>query len=278
MAQSADRDEKDEKDEKGDAEHEESSHHESSEEEPRPAAKASAKGEEAAAKPSAKEKDEDASADEDEEEAARGEGDDDDEEEEEAPAAKPAAKRAGRGPGASRARSAPAQGGGSLGKSVLLFFVIVIGLGVGFAILGKEQPPQAARPKWKTGEVVDVDITLVSTDAKDLACASTEQIAGKHCAFEAANKVWSKGGGTDDKSTLKPYTTTDQVNLAAAGLWSEPALAPGKLPAARFSVKCKYKIEGTLKTLGVRWREGDQFYPNGEWYAGSVSDCKLASN
>ncbi len=275
MAQSADRDEKDEKDEKGDAEHE-SSHEESSEEEARPAANASAKGEETTAKPSTKEKaDDDASSDEEEEEAARGEGDDD--EEEEAPAPKPAAKRAGRGPGASRARSASAQQGGSLGKSVLLFFVIVIGLGVGFAILGKEQAPQAARPKWKTGEVVDVDITLVSTDAKDLACASTELIAGKHCAFEAANKAWSKGGGTDDKSTFKPYTTTDQVNFAAAGLWSEPALAPGKLPAARFSVKCKYKIEGTLKTLGVRWREGDQFYPNGEWYAGSVSDCKLGN-
>ena len=93
---------------------------------------------------------------------------------------------------------------------MLLFFVIVIGLGVGFAILGKEQPPQAARPKWKAGEVVDVDITLVSTDRTDLACASTEQVAGKHCAFEAANKPWSKGGSADEKAILKPYTTTDR--------------------------------------------------------------------
>ena len=67
------------------------------------------------------------------------------------------------------------------------------------------------------------------------------------------------------------------MNLAAAGLWTEPALAPDKLPASRFNVKCKYKVEGTLKTLGVRWRDGDQWYPNSEWYAGTVSDCKLTN-
>ena len=265
----ADRDEKDEKDHEDEAAKDEESSEKSGEGEARPAAKGRAKGEGAEAKPAQKAKDEDDEASDDEDEESR------DEDEEEAPAPKPAARRAGRGPGASRAKNAAVpQGGGSLGKSVLLFFVIVIGLGAGFAILGREQPAQVAKPKWKTGETVDVEITLVSTDRNDLACASTEEIGGKHCAFEAANKPHPKGA-TDDKTLLKPYTTTDQVNLAAAGLWSEPALAPGKLPAARFSVKCKYKVEGTLKTLGVRWRDGEQFFPNTEWYAGAVSDCKL---
>jgi len=274
----ADRDEKDEKDHEDEAAKDEESSEKAveGEGEARPAAKARAKGEGAAAKPSKKAKDEgdEPSADEEEEdEEARGE--EEDEEEEEAPAPKPAAKRAGRGPGASRARSAQApQQGGSLGKSVLLFFVIVIGLGAGFAILGKETPPQVAKPKWKTGDVVDVEITLVSTDKGDLACASTEEIGGKHCAFEAANKPSPKGSA-DDKTLLKPYTTTDQVNFTAAGLWSDPALAAGKLPASRFNVKCKYKVEGTLKSLGVRWRDGEQFFPNSEWWAGSVSNCKL---
>jgi hypothetical protein len=168
--------------------------------------------------------------------------------------------------------------GGSLGKSVLLFFVIVIGLGAGFAILGREQPQEVARPKWTTGQTVDVEVTLVRNDRQELACAAADEVGGKHCAFEAANKAWSKGGdANDDKKILKPYTTTDRVQFTAAGLWSDPALTPDKLPATRFSVKCKYKVEGTLKNVGVRWEQTGQWYPQEGWYAGSISDCKLAN-
>jgi hypothetical protein len=207
--------------------------------------------------------------------------DEEDDEEEEKPAAKPVAKRPAtkvaakgtRGPGASRARGG--KNGGSLGKSVLLFFVIVIGLGLGFAILGRE-PQQEAKPKWKVGETVDVEITLVRSDRQDLACASTEEVSGKHCAFEANAKPWSKGDASDDKKLLKPYTTTDRVQFTAAGLWSDPAMAPDKLPASRFSVKCKYQVEGNLKDVGVRWEQSAQWYSNKDWYVGSVSNCKLA--
>jgi hypothetical protein len=208
---------------------------------------------------------------------------DEDEEEEIKPAPKPvakaAAKRSGiKGPGAARGKAgAPPPGGGSLGKSVMLFFVIVIGLGAGFAILGKETPVEVAKPKWKVGETADVEITLVRSDRQDLACASTEEIGGKHCAFEAMSKPWSKGNSTDDKQILKPYTTSDRIQFTAAGLWADPAMAPDKLPATRFTVKCKYKIEGKLPTVGVRWEATGQWYPNTDWYAGSVSDCKLAS-
>ncbi len=175
-------------------------------------------------------------------------------------------------------------GGPKTGMSRLTIALIVIGVlwfgsclvkAVGFAILGREQPPNVARPVWKAGDTVEVEVTLVPSDRQDLACASTEEIAGKHCAFEAPNKPWSKGGA-DDKAILTPYTTNDQVNLTAAGLWSEAALAPGKLPATRFVVKCTYRVEGTLKKLAVRWREGDQYYPNGDWYAGTVSNCKIS--
>jgi hypothetical protein len=229
--------------------------------------------EEAAAKPTSKRTAAKSAAKDDEEE----------DEEDQKPAPKrrgPGARPAARGPGASRAKQAPAPAqGGSLGKSVLLFVVIVVGLGAGFAILGREPPAEQARPKWKTGEVADIEVTLVPSDRQDLACASDVEIAGRHCAFEAPNKPWSKGGDlNDDKKLLKPYTTAppDHIQFAAAGLWSEPALAKEKLPATRFSVKCKYKVEGTLKSLSVRWEQTGNWYPQNEWYTGTLSDCKLS--
>jgi hypothetical protein len=155
--------------------------------------------------------------------------------------------------------------------------VAVVGLGAGFAILGRESPTEQTKPKWTVGQVVDIEVTLVRSDRQDLACAAPDDIGGKHCAFEAANKPWSKGGDVnDDKKLLKPYTTVEHVQFTAAGLWSDPALAADKLPATRFSVKCKYKVEGTLKSVEVRWEQTGQWYPNGGWYAGTVSDCKIA--
>jgi hypothetical protein len=288
MATSADRDEDDKKDDA--AEHEEAAKGKDEQAGVEAAEKAAGASKspgkavsdgrpqpKAPAAASAKGQDEDEDEEEDEEDE-----EDDDEEEDAKPAPEPIAKSAvkrpaakgTRGPGAARARAG--QGSGSLGKSVMLFFIIVIGLGAGFAILGREPPVTADRPKWKVGDTVDVEITLVKTDRQDLACASAEEVAGKHCTFEATAKPWSKGDVSDDKKILKPYTTTDRVQFTAAGLWSDPALTPDKLPGARFSVKCKYKVEGTLKDLGVRWNPTDQWYSNKDWYAGSVSSCSLA--
>jgi hypothetical protein len=282
MATSADKDdrEKDERDEAEDDEHEaEKDADETSPDDPehsdagKKVASASKEQSKTAKAPADEEEDEE----EDDEDDQGDEEDADDEEDKEEPARKPARSGAkARGPGAVRVAKAVQAQPGSLGKSILLFFVIVIGLGAGFAILGREQPPEAARPKWKVGEVADVEVTLVRSDRQDLACASADEVAGMHCAFEAASKAWSKGGDpNDDKKLLKPYTTTDRVQFTAAGLWSEPSMMPDKLPATRFSVKCKFKVEGTLKNVGVRWEQTGQWYPQEGWYAGTLSGCTL---
>lgn len=178
-----------------------------------------------------------------------------------------------RGPGAGRAPKAPK--GGSLGKSIILFAVIVGGLAVGFAVLGREgsqnEPP--ARPKWAVGQAVDVEVTVVNSDRQDLSCASDTEIAGKRCAFDSAQKPRAAG---DDKSTLKPYTTTEATGRAqfvGAGLWSSLGGAP--LPPQRFSVKCTYTVEGTLRKLDVRWSPNAQWYSNADWYSGALSGCKI---
>lgn len=194
------------------------------------------------------------------------------EEAEEAPAPRPARAAA------SRARAAaPARGGSSYSKNLIVFVVVLGALAAGFAYLGKDSGPQVVKaPKWKTGETVDVEITLVAKDATELACASPDEVAGKHCAFEAQGKAWTKGPSTDDKTLLKPYTTTNRIQFAAAGLWSEPALSGANLPKNRFSVKCKYKVEGELKKPAIRWASDGPWYPaDKEWYAGTVSGCEL---
>jgi len=131
-----------------------------------------------------------------------------------------------------------------------------------------------ASTKWAVGSEQSVDITLVTQDRVNLACASTEEVAGKHCEFEAENKKSSKGG--DDKVSLKPYRlagTNDPVLIA--GLWSEPALKAG-LPNDRFVVRCKLKVEGKIKKPGVRWNPTEKFFDEPfDWPSGSVSGCSI---
>ncbi len=186
-----------------------------------------------------------------------------------------AAKRSGKGKARPGRAAAGKQQGSSLGKSMILFVVIIGGLAAGFAILGTEKPQEQPKPKWSAGQTVDVELTLVKNDKTELACAAGDEIGGKHCAFESSSKPWSKGDNSDDKKLLKPYTTTDRMQFLAAGVWSEPALTPDKLPTSRFSLKCKYKVDGLLKGMAVRWEATGQWFPNNEWYAGSVSDCKI---
>lgn len=165
-----------------------------------------------------------------------------------------------------------------LGKSVMLFVVVVGGLSLLMVLLGNEKGNQpAAPPKWSDGQVVDLDITLVKTDQQDLACASGTEVGGLHCMYESQGKRWSKGDANDDKKTLRPYSTTANVNFLAAGIWSEPALAPDKLPNARFTLKCKYKVAGKMPRADVRWHEGEGWNNVTDWYTGAVSDCKLGN-
>jgi hypothetical protein len=185
------------------------------------------------------------------------------------------AKRPAGARGASKGRPVSNQQGSSLGKSMILFVLIIGGLAVGFAMLGREEQQAPPTMKWKVGETTDVEITLVKNDRNELACAAADEIGGKHCAFESNTKPWSKGDLNDDKKLLKPYTTTDRAQFVAAGVWSEPALAADKIPASRFSLKCKFKVEGKLKNMSVRWEQTGQWYPNNEWFAGAVSDCKV---
>ncbi len=164
-----------------------------------------------------------------------------------------------------------------LGKSLTLFIVVVGGISLLMLLLGTERGGGGTpAPKWEEGQNVDVEITLVSTDKQDLACASGTEVKGLHCGFESQARKWSKSE-VDDKKTLRPYSTTNSINFMAAGVWSEPALAGDKLPATRFSLKCKFNVAGKMPRADIRWHEGESWNNVQDWYAGAVSDCKLGN-
>ncbi len=229
---------------------------------------------------------------EEEDEALAGKGDDHDEgegepeEEADEPAAKvaPAKKVEAKveRPAAQRPNARLAQRRqppkGSLAKSLMLFVIIVGGLIVVFAVISKEEPGAngpAPAPKWTVGQTVDLELTVVPSDAKDLACSAPD-VGGKKCQFETPGKAYAPVQ-TDDKKVLKHYTTTDRVQIIGAGLWAEPALDPSKLPNTRFSVKCKYKIESKMKSPGIRWAADGPWFPQTtDWYAGAFSGCSVS--
>ena len=208
--------------------------------------------------------------------------DEDDEEEEAKPAAKPVARAAAVKPAVAKrgaaplakGRPVPVRKGGSLGKSMILFVIIIGGVVALLAWISQGTETGPAAPKWKVGDSPDLELTLVADDKKNLACAAPDEIGGAHCAFEAQAKPWSKGDSADDKKLLKPYTTVDHVQILAAGVWSDPALA-GTLPTTRFSVKCKYKVEGKMKAASMRWASDGPWYESKDIYSGSISGCKL---
>src|SRR5262249_7393972 len=104
----------------------------------------------------------------------------------------------------------------------VLLVLIVGGVLVSFAISkGGDEPShgkRAARAReaplpasWKEGQQIDIELTVLPEDKENLACASTLDVAGRHCGFENATTPWSKAGeagADDDKNLLKPYATT----------------------------------------------------------------------
>lgn len=162
----------------------------------------------------------------------------------------------------------------SLGKSVSAFMTILVVLAAGFWFLGTAESPfgKQGQPKWKIGDTIAIVLTLDPKDDDNLACASDANIGGKRCEFKS--KTEKTDGKLDDATTLKPYKTTADEPLLAAGVWSSPEIAKGKRPNGRFNYKCQFKVEAKVQRPQVRWSAMGQFGDQEvDWFAGSVSNC-----
>lgn len=138
------------------------------------------------------------------------------------------------------------------------------------------------------GQDVDVAITLVTTDAKALACAYAEEIKGRHCEFASKSEKWTKppssGQAPSPRDVYAPYKTTDDILLLVPGLFSEPALKerlaidPPNFNSEhiRFVANCKLHVEGKLNEVDVRWAPNGQWQTQNNAYYGPVTGCWLS--
>ena len=226
--------------------------------------------------------------DEEEDEEDESEEEEEDEDEDEGDEDEAPAKAAAPGKEPVRARPLPRRRRkrGNPTRNIILFVVLVGGLALAFAALGNSRSGPggtAGTPKWKVGQVVDAEITLVTTDHNNLACAMPTDVNGRHCAFSERNKA--SGKPSDPRQAdklLQPYTTVDRVQFMASGLWMQPELK-AKLdkenfdrPSPRFSVKCKFHVEGKSKNAFVQWKNGEGWHPANDWYTGWVDNCRIS--
>ncbi|HMR09454.1 MAG TPA: hypothetical protein PKA88_26930 [Polyangiaceae bacterium] len=101
-----------------------------------------------------------------------------------------------------------------------------------------------------------VAITLVPSDAAQLACAWAGTIGGARCEYDASGEPDTEGSST----RLIPVMTLDRELLLVAGIFQTPALAaklaePGVVAEdKRLTVECTVKTAGTPRDVRTRFR------------------------
>jgi len=120
-------------------------------------------------------------------------------------------------------------------------------------------------------DIVHAPITLVPTDAHELACALEQQVDRYSCAFVRDEEA----SGASEANTLIPVLTTDRTPFLIPGLFAEAAIR-GHLttapPRQRFTADCELKLVKRVDAYGVRFRTGDPWGSAGPaWVAVPVS-------
>lgn len=131
------------------------------------------------------------------------------------------------------------------------------------------------------GKTVPVEITLVTADARDLACAGDAAVNGARCAFDRDGKPW-RG---ERSGLLAPYMTTNQVLLLVPDLFSEPAIAgrlaeepfegTSRADLRRFVASCSLLAQQKVKDFYVRWTPTGQWQHRADAWVGTLSGCTV---
>lgn len=140
------------------------------------------------------------------------------------------------------------------------------------------------RGKWdREGAVVDADITLITSDRDDLACAMPRAVKGLRCELESADRAWVAQPSRAEM--LAPYFTTDRRMYLIAGLFEQPALKarvqaepPEGRPRdslRRFTAQCKLRLVEKAAKFDVRWERGQPWNPAGDAWVGTPITCRV---
>jgi hypothetical protein len=162
---------------------------------------------------------------------------------------------------------------------------IGIGLLVGIAVISwqglngwidRTLHPKTPKPvaAWAVGTEADVELTLITPDAKRLNCAHDGIVEDVHCAYAANKRPWRRTANAplddNDEAVIQPYRTADtNALLLVSGLWAEPELAlrlhrePPNLADVdknlRFVAYCRVRFVGELEKVALRWDNGGKW-------------------
>lgn len=191
-----------------------------------------------------------------------------------------------------------------LSREIKVFTAVIVITSLAYLAITTREPQRSGPPLKLTpvesleqGKDYDLSITLITADARDLACASDTKVGDLHCGFTLNGRPWKDPEGTQGKPSdvLVPYMTHDNVLFLIAGLWQEPALEKrlkeepyeervdgGELKRwerdqlRRFTATCKVNLVEKMETFKTRWELGKPFGDGRNTWVGKPRDCKIA--
>jgi hypothetical protein len=135
----------------------------------------------------------------------------------------------------------------------------------------------------EAGTVVDVPITLVTSDRADLDCALGSAVGRYRCGFRSPGQAWPDPPASAER--LAPYFTSDRRLFLVPALFEQPALAaryarepPANVPRdrlRRFVVRCKLRLVGRIDDVQARWLSTGTWGPAGAAWVAEPGDCRL---
>jgi hypothetical protein len=150
--------------------------------------------------------------------------------------------------------------------------------------------PIKAAETWEIGKEAQLELTLVTADARRLNCAHDQVLAGQHCGFSANKHAWPRAPGEladdNDYDVIQPYRTADTNALVlVSGIWAQPELAlrvHREPPAyydvkkqARFVAYCKVRFVGELTNVSLRWDTGARWQEEPKAMVAQALSCTL---
>jgi hypothetical protein len=184
-----------------------------------------------------------------------------------------------------------------LGGRLIVGIALLFGIGVVSwqwlnAWVDRTLHPRSPKPAatWEVGAEADVELTLITADAKRLACAHDTELEGLHCAYTAGKRPWRRTPNApfddNDEHVIQPYRTADTNQLIlVSGLWAEPELAlrlhrePPNVGDVdknlRFVAYCHVRFVGELTQIATRWDTNAKWGEDPKAFVAKAVRCTL---
>lgn len=125
------------------------------------------------------------------------------------------------------------------------------------------------QPELHRGAIVNVEITLLPSDAGQLSCSLDSRPAGYACAFSRDGRP----APPSPLGTLVPCLTVDRVELLVPDLFAQPAIAQRVASGqGRFTARCRARVVERVFGVRTRYASGRDFgTPVNAWITAPVA-------